>query len=100
MAAGSAITAAEIFFEHDAASFGDRWMWAPVAIGPVGVAAGIAGAISARMAKTALPLASWAIVANGIQGLNFHLLRTNQKPGGWKYALFQIEFAPTRLGLP
>lgn len=94
MAAGSAITAAEIFFEHDAASFGDRWMWAPVAIGPVGVAAGIAGAISARMAKTALPLASWAIVANGIQGVYFHVRGITQKPGGWKNALYNIEMGP------
>ena len=68
MAAGSLITAAEIYFEHDKASFGNRLMWLPVAMGPVGCAAGIAGFASRSLAKTALPIASLAIVANGIQG--------------------------------
>jgi hypothetical protein len=40
---GSIVTAAEIAFEHDKASFGNRLMWLPVAIGPLGAAAGFAG---------------------------------------------------------
>ena len=59
------MTAAEIYFEHDSASFGNKMMWLPVALGPVGAAAGVSGFLSKRMAKTALPLASAAIVANG-----------------------------------
>ena len=35
-AAGALVTAAEIFFEHDSASFGNKMMWIPVALGPVG----------------------------------------------------------------
>ena len=42
-AAGALVTAAEIFFEHDSASFGNKLMWLPVALGPVGAAAGVAG---------------------------------------------------------
>lgn len=71
-AAGSLVTAAEIYFEHDSASFGNKMMWLPVALGPVGAAAGVAGFFSRRMAKTALPLASAAIVANGLQGTYLH----------------------------
>ena len=67
-AAGALITAAEIFFEHDSASFGNKMMWVPVTLGPIGAAAGIAGFFSRRMAKTALPIASAAIVANGHPG--------------------------------
>ena len=37
-AAGALVTAAEIFFEHDSASFGNKMMWLPVALGPVGAA--------------------------------------------------------------
>ena len=37
-AAGALVTAAEIFFEHDSASFGNKMMWVPVALGPVGAA--------------------------------------------------------------
>jgi len=54
-AAGALVTAAEIFFEHDSASFGNKMMWLPVALGPVGAVAGVAGFFSQRMAKTALP---------------------------------------------
>ncbi|HEV7185472.1 MAG TPA: hypothetical protein VGN33_13330, partial [Leifsonia sp.] len=54
-AVGALVTAAEIYFEHDKASFGNRWMWAPVILGPVGAAAGIAGLLSQRLAKTVLP---------------------------------------------
>jgi hypothetical protein len=37
------VAAAEIFFEHDSASFGNKMMWLPVALGPVGAAAGVTG---------------------------------------------------------
>jgi hypothetical protein len=97
-AAGSVITAAEIYFEHDKASFGNRMMWWPVVLGPVGAAAGIAGFASQRMAKTALPIASAAIVANGIQGTYLHVRGIAQKPGGFRHnALFNIETGPPLL---
>src|ERR1700683_2696450 len=67
-AAGALVTAAEIFFEHDSASFGNKMMWVPVALGPVGAVAGVAGFFSQRMAKTALPVASAAIGADGLPG--------------------------------
>jgi len=50
-AAGALVTAAEIFFEHDSASFGNKMMWVPVVLGPVGAVAGVAGFFSQRMAK-------------------------------------------------
>jgi hypothetical protein len=97
-AAGSVITAAEIYFEHDKASFGNRVMWWPVVLGPVGAAAGIAGVCSPRMAKTALPLASAVIVANGLQGTYLHIRGIAQKPGGFRHnALFNIETGPPLL---
>ena len=80
-AIGALVTAAEIYFEHDSASFGNKMMWVPVVLGPVGAAAGVAGFFSRRMAKTALPLASFAIVANGLQGTYLHARGIGQKPG-------------------
>lgn len=97
MAAGSLITAAEIYFEHDKASFGNRLMWLPVAMGPVGCAAGIAGFASRSLAKTALPIASLAIVANGIQGTYLHARGISQKPGGWHNARYNMEMGPPLL---
>jgi hypothetical protein len=96
-AAGALVAAAEIFFEHDSASFGNKMMWVPVALGPVGAAAGVAGFCSRRMAKTALPVASAAIVANGLQGFFLHARGIAQKPGGWSNARYNMEMGPPLL---
>ncbi len=93
-AAGAAVTATEIFFEHDKASFGNKWMWVPVVLGPVGAVAGIAGVFSRRAAKTLLPLASATIVANGLQGLWLHGRGIKQKPGGWNNFRYNMEMGP------
>ncbi|UUT36265.1 hypothetical protein [Microbacterium elymi] len=92
-AVGAMVTTAEIFFEHDKASFGNRWMWAPIVLGPVGAAAGLAGVCSRRAAKT-LPLASATIVANGLQGLWLHGRGIRQKPGGWRNFRYNMEMGP------
>jgi hypothetical protein len=96
-AAGALVTAAEIYFEHDSASFGNKMMWVPVVLGPVGAVAGVAGFFSQRMAKTALPIASAAIVANGLQGVYLHARGISQKPGGWSNARYNLEMGPPLL---
>ena len=93
-AAGAIATSAEIFFEHDRASFGNSWMWAPVALGPFGAVAGIASVSSRRAAKTLLPVASAAIVINGVQGLLLHARGIKQKPGGWSNFRYNMEMGP------
>jgi len=95
--AGAVITAAEIFLEHDKASFGNRLMWLPVAIGPVGAVAGVAGFCNARAAHTALPITSAAIVVNGLQGTYLHARGVGQKPGGWRNARYNLEMGPPLL---
>ena len=96
-AAAALVTAGEIFFEHDRASFSNRLMWVPVALGPVGAAAGVAGYFSQRAAKTALPLASLAIIANGVQGTYLHARGIAQRPGGWALARYNLEMGPPLL---
>jgi hypothetical protein len=81
-AAGAAVTAGEIYLSHDGASFGNRLMWWPVVIVPVAIPAGVAGVFSRRAARTVLPLASAAIVANGLQGTYLHWRGIAQRPGG------------------
>jgi hypothetical protein len=93
-AVGALVTAAEIWLEHDRASFSNRMMWLPVALGPIGAAAGVAGVASRRMAKTALPLASAAIVLNGVQGTYLHVRGIAQRPGGWRMARYNVEMGP------
>lgn len=81
-AVGAGITAAEIYLSHDGASFGNKMMWWPIAVLPAAVPAGAAAVFSRRAAHTVLPLASAAIVANGLQGTYLHLRGVAQRPGG------------------
>jgi len=81
-AVGAIITTGEIYLSHDGASFGNKMMWWPIVVVPAAVPAGIASVFSRRAAHTVLPLASAAIVANGLQGTYLHLRGVAQKPGG------------------
>ncbi len=96
-AVGAVVTTLEIFFEHDKASFGHRWMWAPIVVGPVGAIAGVAGYANRTLAKTILPAASAIIVANGLQGTLLHAQGIGQKPGGWKNFRYNMEMGPPLL---
>jgi hypothetical protein len=94
---GAVITALEIYFEHDSGSFGNRLMWLPIALGPLGAAAGVAGLVSEKASHTALPVASAAIVANGLQGTYLHASGIHQKPGGWRNFRYNMEMGPPLL---
>ena len=96
-AVGAVVTAGEIYFEHDKASFGNRWMWVPVVLGPVGAVAGIAGVVSKTAAKTVLPIAAATIIANGLQGTYLHARGIAQKPGGWRNLRYNLEMGPPLL---
>jgi hypothetical protein len=93
-AVGALITGAEIWMEHDRASFGNKMMWLPVALTPVATAAGLAGLFSRRAAKTVLPIVSAVVLANSLQGQYLHLRGIAQRPGGWKMARYNAEMGP------
>jgi hypothetical protein len=81
-AVGAVITTGEIYLSHDGASFGNKVMWWPIVVVPTAVPAGVAAVFSRRAAHTVLPLASAAIVANGVQGTYLHWRGVAQRPGG------------------
>jgi hypothetical protein len=93
-AAGALITGAEIWLEHDRASFANRMMWLPVMLTPAVAAAGVGGVFNRRIAKTALPVVSAVLVANGLQGLYLHIRGIAQRPGGWSFARYNAEMGP------
>ena len=93
-AAGAVITAAEIWLEHDSASFGNKMMWWPIVIVPTLAPAGIAAVFSRRAAKTVLPVASAIVVANGLQGTYLHWRGIIAKPGGWHNLRYNLEMGP------
>ena len=95
LTAGAAlVTGAEIFLEHDRASFGNRMMWVPVVLTPVVFGAGIGGVFSRRLAKTVLPIVSAATLLNGVQGTYLHVRGIAQRPGGWRFARYNVEMGP------
>ncbi len=91
-AAGAAVTAGEIYLSHDGASFGNKMMWWPIVVVPTAIPAGVAGFFSRRAAKTVLPVASAAIVVNGLQGTYLHWRGIKQRPGG--FTKYNMESGP------
>src|SRR5436305_3317168 len=87
----------EIYFEHFRGSFGDKWMWTPVALSPVLTAAGVAGVFSSRAARTALPVASAAYCLNGLIGIYTHVQGVRKRPGGFREPLYNIVMGPPLL---
>lgn len=81
-AVGAVVTTAEIYLSHDSASFGNKMMWWPVVVVPSAAPIAALSVYSRRAAKTILPIASAAIVANGVQGAYLHLRGVRQRPGG------------------
>jgi hypothetical protein len=87
----------EIYFEHYRGSFGDQWMWTPIAATPPLVAAGVAGAFSERAARTALPVASAVFAVDGLIGVVTHVRGVMRKPGGLREPLYNIVMGPPLL---
>lgn len=100
----SAVTAAsalplgaEIYINHYGGSFGNRWMWSPVLLAPAVTAAGVAGVVSERAARTVLPAMSVAFALNGLAGEYFHLRGIARKPGGFHEASYNLVMGPPAL---
>jgi len=87
----------EIYFEHFRGSFGDKWMWTPVALSPALSAAGVAALRSERAAKTWLPVLSALYCLDGVIGVVTHVRGVHRKPGGFREPLFNIVMGPPLL---
>lgn len=87
----------EVYLEHFKGSFGDRWMWTPIVLTPALTAAGIAGFVSERAAKTWLPLVSALYAADGIVGVITHLRGVQKKPGGLHEPTYNLVMGPPLL---
>ncbi len=87
----------EIYFEHFRGSFGDKWMWTPVALSPALTVAGLAGVRSERAARTWLPVLSALYCADGLIGVITHVRGVARKPGGFSEPLFNVVMGPPLL---
>jgi hypothetical protein len=101
LAAATALSAlplgAEIYFEHFRGSFGDKWMWTPVALSPALSAAGAAAVSSERAARTVLPMVSALYCLDGLIGVYTHVQGVRKRPGGFSEPLYNIVMGPPLL---
>jgi hypothetical protein len=94
----------EVTLQHYRGSYNQRVMYTPVALGLGLFAAGVGRAVSPRFARTVLPIASGALLADGLAGFGFHVRGIARKPGGWKVPVTNVVmgppvFAPLLLGI-
>ena len=87
----------EIYFEHYKGSFGDKWMWTPIFLTPPLTAAGVAGVVSERHARTTLPAVSAVYALDGAIGVYTHLRGVYRKPGGFHEATYNLVMGPPLL---
>jgi hypothetical protein len=87
----------EIYVNHYGGSFGNKWMWTPVFLSPALSAAGVAGVVSERAAKTVLPALSAFYLLDGAAGVFFHVRGAYRKPGGFKEATYNLVMGPPAL---
>jgi hypothetical protein len=87
----------EIYFEHFRGSFGDKWMWTPVALSPLLAGAGIAAMRSERAAQTALPALSALYALDGAVGVYTHVQGVRKRPGGFREPLYNLVMGPPLL---
>jgi hypothetical protein len=88
---------AEIYFEHYKGSFGDKWMWTPLLLTPPLTAAGAAGVVSERAARTVLPALSALYFLDGLVGIVTHVQGVRKRPGGLREAHYNLVMGPPLL---
>ncbi len=105
IAGGSALLGGlEVSYQHVQGSYSQRIMYSPVALSGALALAGIWGASDRRVARTLLPVASAALLVDGVTGFVFHIRGVARKPGGWRLPVFNVVmgpplFAPLLLGI-
>jgi len=87
----------EVYVEHFRGSFGDKWMWTPVALSPALTVAGLAGVRSERAARTWLPILAGLYCLDGLIGVITHVRGVGRKPGGFHEPLYNVVMGPPLL---
>ena len=87
----------EIYLEHYKGSFGDKWMWTPIWLTPPLTAAGIAGFVSPKAARTVLPLFGALYALDGLIGIYTHVRGIEKRPGGFHETHYNLVMGPPLL---
>ena len=101
LAAATALSAPplafEIYLEHYKGSFGDKWMWTPLWLTPPLTAAGVAGFVSPKAARTVLPFFGALYALDGLVGVWTHYLGVRKRPAGFSEAHYNLVMGPPLL---
>jgi hypothetical protein len=101
LAAATALSAPplafEVYLEHYKGSFGDKWMWTPIWLTPPLTAAGVAGFVSPRAARTVLPVCGALYALDGLVGVYTHLRGLQRRPGGLAETRYNLVMGPPLL---
>ncbi|HEY8056805.1 MAG TPA: hypothetical protein VIE13_12940 [Terriglobales bacterium] len=87
----------EVAYMHYRGSYSWRIMWTPIVMSQVLLAAGVAGAMKPRLARTLLPAVSAVTLADCATGFVFHLRGIARKPGGWRLLVPNVPMGPPPL---
>lgn len=85
---------AEALYSHYRTNYKYKAQWIPVALSPVIAAAGFGAVASKRVARTWLPLASLATLANAGLGMFYHGRGILRRSGGMKKPVYNIIYGP------
>jgi hypothetical protein len=72
-------------------------MWTPLVLAPPVTAAGIAGVVSERAARTVLPALSALYCLDGLIGIVTHIQGVRKRPGGFGEAHYNLVMGPPLL---
>jgi hypothetical protein len=101
LAAATALSAPplalEIYLEHEKGSWGDKWMWTPIVLTPPLTAAGIAGVLSPKAARTWLPFFGALFALDGLVGVYTHIRGVEKRPGGLRELHYNLVMGPPPL---
>lgn len=90
----SVLSGLEVTYEHYRGSYSRRVMYSPVILSGALLAAGIAGFLNRRAARTVLPVISGITLADSLIGFVFHVRGIQRKPGGWRLPIVNIIMGP------
>ncbi|HEX6540499.1 MAG TPA: hypothetical protein VF040_01990 [Ktedonobacterales bacterium] len=84
----------EALYSHYRTNYAYPSQWIPVALSPIIAVAGFGAVANRRVARTLLPLASLAALANGALGLFYHGRGILRRSGGLKTPVYNIIYGP------
>ena len=84
----------EVGYMHYRASYGHKFMWTPVLMSQVLLAAGVWSARHPRHARRLLPVVSALTLADCVTGFYFHLRGVARRPGGWRLPIPNVPMGP------